>query len=403
MSVRKLAEHFACAKSQIASIHKSKESILELYESNLPSETMRSRKTSRTSEFVDVNEALHKWYLLAVSRNIYPVGPQLCEKAKEIAKHLEIPNFKASNGWLDRWKKRYNVKRMKISGESGDVRGETVDSWKERIPELLQGYSSENIWNLDETACFWKALPDHGFGKRGSQCKGGKKVKQRVTIALIANADGEKEAAVVIWKSENPRCFKGIDRSNLPVQYFSQPKGWMTGEILDKVLSKLNRQLRSKGRSIALLMDNAGCHPPEIKDKYSNIKIIFLPPNITSKLQPLDLGIIQNFKVHYRKLFLRFVISKIDECDTASEVIKSVSILQAVRWVAQAREAVKKETISKCFRKTGILDENFALVSREYEDQDPFGELDSQPTSDELEDLIHQLNMPAETRCSVSM
>ena len=190
MSVRKLAEHFACGKSQIASILKNKESILEFYESNLPSETMRSRKRSRTSEFADVNEALHKWYLLAVSRSIYPVGPQLCEKAKEIAKHLGVPNFKASNGWLYRWKKRYNVKRMKISGESGDVRGETVESWKERIPELLQGYPSENIWNLNETACFWKALPDHGSGKRGSQCKGGKKVKQRVTIALIANADG---------------------------------------------------------------------------------------------------------------------------------------------------------------------------------------------------------------------
>ena len=173
MSVRKLAEHFACAKSQIASIHKSKESILELYESNLPSETMRSRKTSRTSEFVDVNEALHKWYLLAVSRNIYLVGPQLCEKSKEIAKHLEIPNYKTSNGWLDRWKKRYNVKRMNISGES--------ESGNCRFVEGED--TSENIWNLDETACFWKALPDHGFGKRGSQCKGGKKVKQRVTIA----------------------------------------------------------------------------------------------------------------------------------------------------------------------------------------------------------------------------
>ena len=38
------------------------------------------------------------------------------------------------------------------------------------------------------------------------------KVKQWVTIALTANADGEKEAAVVIWKSKNPRCFKGIYR-----------------------------------------------------------------------------------------------------------------------------------------------------------------------------------------------
>ena len=96
------------------------------------------------------------------------------------------------------------MKKVKINGEAGDVRGETVHSWMERLPELLQGYSSRDIWNLDETACFWKALPDHGFGKKGSQCKGGEKAKQRVTIALLANADGEKEAAIVIWKSENP-------------------------------------------------------------------------------------------------------------------------------------------------------------------------------------------------------
>ena len=55
---------------------------------------------------------------------------------------------------------------------------------------------------------------------------------QRITVALIANANGGKEDAIIIWKS---RCFKGIDKSKL---YFSQPKGWMTGEILDRTLSK---------------------------------------------------------------------------------------------------------------------------------------------------------------------
>ena len=114
-------------------------------------------------------------------------------------------------------------------------------------------------------------------------------------------------------------------------------------------------------------------------------------------------GIIQNFKTHYRKLFLRFVISKIDECDTASEVIKSVSILQAIRWVAQAWEEVKQETISKCFRKAGVLGESFSLVSREHEDRDPFDELDCTESFDDtnLENLICQLNMPAEATCSV--
>ena len=89
-----------------------------------------------------------------------------------------VNNFKASNGWLDRLKKHYDICKIKICGESVDVSGETVASWKERLPEILHGYSANNIWNLDETGCFWRALPEHGFGKKGSLCKGGKKVKQ---------------------------------------------------------------------------------------------------------------------------------------------------------------------------------------------------------------------------------
>lgn len=124
------------------------------------------------------------------------------------AEHLQKPKFKASNGWLDRWKKQYNIRHVKITGQSGDVSGVTVESWKERIPELLQEYTSENIWNLDETGCFGKTLPDHGFGKKGYQCKRGKKAKQRVTVDLIVNAAGGKEQAVVVWKSTELRCFK---------------------------------------------------------------------------------------------------------------------------------------------------------------------------------------------------
>ena len=91
---------------------------------------------------------------------------------------------------------------------------------------------------------------------------------------------------------------------------------------MDEILKKLNRQLKRNGRSVLLLMDNSGCHPPEMKDGYSNIKVMFLPANITSRLQPLDLGINKNFKVHYRKLLFRYVVAKIDECTMASEVTK---------------------------------------------------------------------------------
>ena len=31
--------------------------------------------------------------------------------------------------------------------------------WKERLPEILRGYAKEDIYNLDETRCSWKAPP----------------------------------------------------------------------------------------------------------------------------------------------------------------------------------------------------------------------------------------------------
>ena len=151
--------------------------------------------------------------------------------------------------------------QLKISGESGDVEGTTVDSWKERLTEIVQGYEKDNIWNMDETGLFWYALPDKGFGQKSKQCKGGKKMKQRMTVAFFVNASGKKERPIVIWTSENPRCLRWFDKSLIPVTYFSQPKAWMTGDIMETILFKLNRQMISTNRKILLFMDNAGCHP----------------------------------------------------------------------------------------------------------------------------------------------
>ena len=104
LGIRKLAEIFDCGKTQVSTILHNKDTIIELYESNTSSERHRSLKRARPSQFSEVNDLLYNWYLLAVQKNVYPDGSRLCRKAKDIASHLGQPDFKASNGWLEKWK-----------------------------------------------------------------------------------------------------------------------------------------------------------------------------------------------------------------------------------------------------------------------------------------------------------
>ena len=59
-----------------------------------------------------------------------------------------------------------------------------------------------------------------------------------------------------------------------------------------------------------LILDNAPAHPPgledDILDEFKFVKVLYLPPNTTAILQPMDQQVIANFKKLYTKhLFCR--------------------------------------------------------------------------------------------------
>ena len=131
----------------------------------------------------------------------------------------------------------------------------------------------------------------------------------------------------------------------------------MQVEIMEKVLGTLNHQMSRQGRKVILFLDNATVHPTSLIGMYSSIKIVFLPKNTTSRLQPLDAGIIQSFKTKYQKKLMRYVIARINDDLTASEIAKGIDILQAITWVADSWKEVSDEAIKNCFAKCGITDQ----------------------------------------------
>ena len=166
----------------------------------------------------------------------------------------------------------------------------------------------------------------------------------------------------------------------------------MESRIMLEILSKLNRRLTRENSKIILFMDNAPCHPEDVDGKYDQIKVMFLPQNTTSHLQPLDLSIIHTFKLKYYKCLLPHIVSKVDECSSAMEICKSVNVLQAIRWTAMVWDEISETTTIKCFAKAGILDSEGKMnaVTSTYSDVDPFADLENKLAS--VQDLANEMD-----------
>jgi len=336
-----IAKDFGIPASTLSTIIKNKDVILK----NI-NENSATRKKMKLGEYSDIESCLLKWFQQCLDRKIPINGPILREKAEEFGHKLGHEHFKASSGWLTNWKNRNSVVFKQVCGESGAVDVQKCSVWINNLPKLIENYSPDDIFNVDETRLFFKCLPDKTFIFKGQSCSGGKHSKERVTLLLGANMSGtEKLRPLLIGKSKKPRCFKQV--KSLPLDYYANKKSWMTSEIFNLWLMKLDKKMVSEKRKILLFIDNCTAH--NLTSTFNAIKVQFLPPNTTSVLQPLDQGIINNFKIFYRKEMVKKIVSAIN--DTNQIVI---NIWDAIRLCDKAWRHVKKETIVNCFTKSGF-------------------------------------------------
>lgn len=345
-------------------------SLKDKIESSLRVQDGEKRKRMRVSTFEDVENALVKWFRMARAQNIPISGLILKEKALQFANELGVSEFSASNGWFERFKERHGLSFKKMCGEAAAVDMRPVEEWKNGLlKDVLQRYNPCDVFNLDETGLFFQLVPDKTLTFQSEDCSGGKKSKQRVTVLLGANMDGsEKLKPLVIGKTAKPRCFKNV--KSLSVSYEANSKSWMTSNVWEKTLKEFDKKFHATNRKVAFVVDNCTAHT-EVRNLQS-VELVYMPPNATSVLQPLDQGIISSFKRHYRKHLVRDWIKAIDEGREWKP-----NLLDGINYIHKSWADVTDKTIKNCFRHAGFVESPSSSedVNDDEDDYVPLSEL----------------------------
>ncbi|XP_063875713.1 tigger transposable element-derived protein 7-like isoform X4 [Scylla paramamosain] len=329
MSRMQLMERYGLKKTTLHDILKAKDKVREAVR-QMDCVSKGAAKVFRTRKLPQENleEAVYKWYAQQRAEGVPVRGVDIQHAALRLADHLGLTDFKCSDGWLKRFRKRHGICNRAITGELLSADLGAVEPFVQKVAHLIEEecLHTFQVYNADETSLFWHSLPKNiQAAKDFSSTPGYKTMKERLSILVGANADGSHHLQpVIVGKSKNPRMLKDL-MNKLPVEYHASKSAWFTQDIFEEWFHKSFTPAVRKHQSqygisaehvkAVLLLDNAPAYPVSSKlcTKDGRVKVMFLPPNTTSALQPMDHGVIESAKRHYKKLFMQQCLVVIED------------------------------------------------------------------------------------------
>ncbi|GFT39117.1 tigger transposable element-derived protein 1 [Nephila pilipes] len=153
-------------------------------------------------------------------------------------------------------------------------------------------------------------------------------------------------------------------KEKLQVLWRTNSKAWVTRQFFIEWMNivfgpSVKKYLIDDGLPLkcVLLLDNAPAHHPDLEDdlldEFKFIKIVYLPSNTTSTLQPMDQQVISNFK----KLFTKHLFKRCFEVTentslTLREFWKNhYNIVICLKLIDIAWQGVTKRTLNSAWRK----------------------------------------------------
>ncbi|XP_045137247.1 tigger transposable element-derived protein 1-like [Portunus trituberculatus] len=192
------------------------------------------------------------------------------------AEYGEDVSFTASHGWFNCFKARNNLHDVKVSGEAASADVKAAEEFPGKLTEIIcQEATHHNRFST------WMKLASTG-----------KKCLTEPTSAIFQE--------------------------------------WFYNQFIPEV--KKYCRSNSIPFNVLLVLDNALGHPSYLDDFHPNVKVVYLPPNTTSIIQPMDQGVIVTFKKYYLRCTFRQALKATDKTDmTLSEFWKSYNIYNAIK------------------------------------------------------------------------
>ncbi|XP_050065139.1 jerky protein homolog-like [Aphis gossypii] len=351
-----LARFYNIGKATVTDIKNNRHAIMDFASKMDSSDGIKTRKVMKIAKYQDLDKAMEMWFTQKRSLNEPISGPLICEKALEMNTKLKGPeDFKASSGWLHKFKSRHGIRELQIQGELLSADLSSAENFKQTFQLFVEkeGYFQDSVYNADETGLNWKALPRKSLASFQEHAARGYKVsKERVTIMTCANAAGtHKLPLLLIGKSKKPRCFKNI--KSLPVTYTAQKNVWMDSKLFLNWIIITGKVL--------LLLDNAPTHPSaEVLNLIDpDYQVMFFPPNVTSSIQPMDQGVIEKFKRMYRKQMLRRLLLNEGTEESVVAFSKLLNLKHCCYMAADAWDNLTEENLRNAWKKLWVVSVEF--------------------------------------------
>lgn len=189
------------------------------------------QQRNRACKWPEMESSLWEWQLRKEVQGVPISGAILKEMALKfftefiqlLPEGYKAGEFKASTGWLDEYKLRHKTKKRVRHGEAhkvdlkaledalGEIRQEIKD-W------LGDDFALDDVYNMDESALFWKMMPDSTLASEFASTSGTEQCKSRITANFCCNASGNhKLKPWFIGIAMTPRAFgsHGVKAENL--------------------------------------------------------------------------------------------------------------------------------------------------------------------------------------------